>query len=93
MGAGWTQTNFGGNTDNSGLGLPFTYFNNWAYLSEVGVPPAGGGPNATFPVLIGEFGNVFNSSSNATSDNFSDDFVSLSPAVTCVWMDSTSKKE
>lgn len=65
--AGWTI----GFTDSSGLGLPYTYFNNWAYLSRVGVPPkTGTGPNATFPILIGEFAALFNSSLNATVDEF-----------------------
>lgn len=77
---GWTPMNGGGNTDNTGLGLPYTYFNNWAYLSEVGVPPANGGPNVTFAILVGEFGNIFNSSLNATDMAFSDQDVRLSPS-------------
>ncbi len=58
---GWTEANGGGNTDTSGLGLPYTYYNNWAYLSETGVPDATTGALNTFPIIIGEFGNVFNS--------------------------------
>ena len=77
MPAGWTI----GNTNGAGLGLPYTYYNNFAYLSSAGVPTARGGPNATFPIVIGEFGNTFNSSYNSTFNDFSDPLVSCSLAV------------
>ena len=63
---GWTEANGGGNTDDSGLGLPYTYYNNWAYLSSTGVPDAATGVPNTFPVIIGEFGNVFNSKQSSS---------------------------
>lgn len=66
-----------GNTNSRGLGLPYTYFNNFAYLSTVGVPDANG-VNQTFPIVTGEFGNSFNSSYNSTYDDFSDPLVPFS---------------
>lgn len=72
--AGWTLGN--GNTNAGGLGLPYTYFNNFAYLSTQGVPIPGG--TATFPVLVGEFGSVFTSLQNATNLQPNDIYVSHS---------------
>jgi hypothetical protein len=71
---GWTLGN--GNTNAGGLGLPYTYFNNFAYLSEQGVPIPGG--TATFPLLVGEFGSVFMSLQNAT--NYQPNTPYVSPA-------------
>ena len=70
---GWTE----GNTDDAGLGLPFTYFTNWAYLNSIGLYNGANNSKILFPILIGEFGIVFNSSFNASVDDFSDPLVSL----------------
>ncbi len=65
---GWTD----GNTDDTGLGLPFTYYTNWAYLNSIGLYDTATNTRITFPIVIGELGIVFNSSFNATEDDFSD---------------------
>lgn len=60
---GWTLGN--GNTNGGTPSLPFTYYNNFAYLSSAGLPIPGGG-YTQFPILVGEFGIVFDSALNAT---------------------------
>ena len=64
LNAGWT--NGEGNTNLGNPGLPFTYYNNFAYLSQTGLPLSAGG-TTTFPILVGEFGTVFDSLQNATN--------------------------
>jgi hypothetical protein len=61
---GWTGGQ--GNTNAGNPGLPFTYWNNFAYLSSSGLPLPGGA-TTTFPILVGEFGIVFDSAQNATN--------------------------
>lgn len=74
MPTGWSE----GSTDDTGLGLPFTYFTNWAYLNSVGLYDAATQSRFTFPIVVGEFGIVFNSSFNASEHDFSDPLVSIS---------------
>ena len=63
---GWDN----GFTDKSGKGLPYTYYYNWAYLTELGVE------NKQYPVLIGEFGAPFDSSKDAIHPETNNEMVS-----------------
>ena len=67
--AGWDKRVLpgGGSTDSSKPSLSETYYTNWAYLSSVGVPD-GNNKSVKFPLLIGEFGSVFNSSADSDEE-------------------------
>lgn len=62
MFTGWKE----GNTESSGIGLSATYWSTFAYLSDTGVIDSQSFVPETFPVVVGEFGVVFNSSFNST---------------------------
>ena len=75
--AGWDVHDGGVTNDN---GFKELHNNNWAYLNTKGIAgQSNPGSLKTFPIIIGEFGHVFDSPYNAT---FRDELVGIIPTCT-----------